>query len=247
MEVTQSKSLDDALTFIKSFEFHSSTEISAHPITSQLPAPVETKNTSQVSDHDQEDDTLIKDTWFAVFDTETTGTSSKDVVIQMCILMYDKNGTLQHTYNELWRMPDDVNMNPMAEATHHISKQTLEEKGIEAEHELKNLIHVFHTLLRHNIPLVAHNATFDNRLLKQTSEKNCIEWPFDASQFFCTQKSSRQFVKAKDKLGRIKAPSNIELYMHFEDMPPSGDLHDAFVDCTVTARGFMNGSRAGWW
>ena len=196
-------------------------------------------------DHNEHD--ILSDAWFAVFDTETTGTSSKDVVIQMCLLVYDKNGSLLHTYNEFWKLAADITINPMAEATHKISKQMLDEQGIDPEVEIVKTIYVFQTLLKRNISLVAHNASFDNRLLKQTAQKYNVDWPFDASNFFCTQKASRQHVQARDKLGKIKAPSNLELYMFFEHMPPEGDLHDAFVDCKVTATGFINGSRAGWW
>ena len=192
-------------------------------------------------------DDHLRNGWFAVFDTETTGTSGQDVVIQMCIVMYDVNGHVQYIYNQYWKMPDDTFMSPMAEATHHISKEMLENKGLDGNMEIEHTIRIFNTLIQHNIPLVAHNASFDNRLLKQTAQKNGKPWPFDTKDFFCTQRASRKHVNAKDKLGRTKAPSNVELYMYFEHDLPQGDLHDAFVDCCVTATGYMRGSQARWW
>jgi DNA polymerase III epsilon subunit-like protein len=207
----------------------------------------ETQNCASEEIYDQEEKQDLSNIWFAVFDTETTGISAADVVVQLCVLVYDLSGILLHTYNEYWKMPDGVTMNPRAEATHNISKQILQSQGLDGCTELAETIHIFETFLENNIPVVAHNAAFDNRLLKQTAQRHQMNWPFEASQFFCTQKASRNHVKAKDKVGRIKAPSNLELYVFFKKCQPKGNLHDALVDCEVTAVGFIGGSKAGWW
>lgn len=190
---------------------------------------------------------ILKNAWFAVFDTETTGNTRNDVVVQMCVLIYDKNETILQSYDKLWKIPTGVTMNPRALAVHNISEDRIQDEGVDASIEMAYIMRLFKSLMRFNILVVAHNTAFDNRLLKQTALVHGIEWKFDTCDFFCTQSRSRTHVKALDKRGRVKAPSNKELYYCFHSELPDEPLHDAFVDCKVTAAGFIGGARSGWW
>ena len=184
---------------------------------------------------------------FTIFDTETTGTSRNDVVIQLSVVVFDTAGTPIYVYNEYWNKPEGIRIDPRAEEVHKISESLLYSKSQNARSELLHVIGLFEKLKRNNIPIVAHNASFDFRMMKQTAEMQCINWPFERKDFFCTASASRQHVKALGKNDQIKMPTNVELYQFFRGEKPEGALHDALIDCKVTAVGYMGGRSRGWW
>ena len=189
----------------------------------------------------------LDDTYFVIFDTETTGISRKDVVIQMCYLICNKEGSTISTYNRYWKKPCGIHINPRAFDTHKIDASLLQKSGYDAKEELQCIIKTFCTLKEKNILIVAHNANFDNRMLNQTCESVGLLWPFSKEDFFCTMKAARDRVGALDKNGKIKAPSNLELYKFVTGKEPEGNLHDALVDCRVTSVGFLKGREYKWW
>ena len=138
-------------------------------------------------------------------------------------------------------------INPRASSIHKITEDTIHKHGKDTCTELTVVRDIMMDCKKQNIPIVAHNASFDSRLLIQTADAFQIYWPLERADFFCTQVAARPFVKALDKNGRIKAPSNIELFMFFSNTKPEGDLHDALVDCKVTSYGYCKGKQAGWW
>jgi len=202
---------------------------------------------NNVQTTDNEDKIIHDNANFVIFDTETTGISKNDVVIQMCYILHTEDGKVIDTYNRYWKKPDNIFINPRAQRTHRISKHILEQHGYDTRQELANIIKKFETFRQNNIKIIAHNVAFDNRLLSQTCIRHQIEWPFEKEDFFCTMKNARSYVNARDVNGNVKAPTNVELYKFVEGTNPDGNLHDAHVDCQVTSAGFLGGKRKGWW
>lgn len=184
---------------------------------------------------------------FAVFDTETSGNSKNDFVIQLAVVTYDKYGDMLDSYNKYWSLPLGSRINPMAQSVHNISHKMLQENGISPEKEFPYIFNLFSYFIKNGITLVAHNVSYDNRMLKQTAEYYNFTWPFSTEHFFCTQKASRVYVRALDKNGNVKAPKNTELYNFIKGKNPEGDLHNALVDCGITATGYLGGKKNGLW
>lgn len=190
-------------------------------------------------------DDLLR-TNFAVVDTETTGFSSRDVAIQTCVLLCDADGKEIYKYDEYWKTPQDVTINPRASAVHKISEDKLEEAGLDARTEIQWVHALLNQLASMSAKIIAHNAKFDARILRQTASSTDAEWRFDS--FFCTQAASRHLVSAKDKNGKVKAPSNKELYEHVTNTKIcESKLHDAYEDCKITAASYVIGKKLQWW
>ena len=189
----------------------------------------------------------IRTPLFAVFDTETSGNSKNDFVIQLAVVTYDKFGDTIDSYNKYWSLPPGSRINPISQSIHNISYKILQEKGISPEKEFPYILNLFSDFIKNGITLVAHNASYDNRMLKQTAEYYNFIWPFSTEHFFCTQKASRIYVRALDKNGNVKAPKNTELYKFITGNNPEGDLHNALVDCGITATGYLGGKKNGLW
>lgn len=183
-----------------------------------------------------------------IFDTETTGTGKQDVIVQFACILVRNDGTIQYTYNQLWKPPNDERMHPEAKHVHGISEEEIDARGREALEELKFVQTLFDACHKSGVKIVAHNSTFDVRMLLQTADSaNAVRFTLCPDEVFCTQRNSRGRVPVYDKLGRFKAPSNSELYVHFNHSPPQEVLHDALNDCKVTASNYLQGRKAEWW
>ena len=99
-----------------------------------------------------------------VFDTETTGGSSWDEICQIAAAEY-VDGALSRTL-ALYVRPT-CRVNPWAEAVHGLSDAFLREHGIAPEEAMRQ----FFDFLGKDALLVAHNATFDLRMLRMECAK----------------------------------------------------------------------------
>lgn len=168
---------------------------------------------------------------YAVLDTETSGVSRQDVVIQCAIAFYDSSGTEISHYNEYWKLPPNIEINPRAQEVHNITTDMLAEKGLDPEKEIAVISNLLTTLHNHKICIVAHNASFDARLLSQTAVACGVRWNFDSCNLFCTMKAARSHIGLLNASGRPKMPSNSECYQFLFECEPNtvGDLHDALT------------------
>lgn len=187
------------------------------------------------------------DTKFACFDTETTGISKEDVVIQFAIGFYDNNGILLKYHCNLWNLPEDIPINKRAYETHKIDRERINKEGVNTQEELLLFQNMCKELKKRNLKIIAHNSSFDYRLIKQTALRYNIDFILEKDDFFCTMINSKYILKLKNKIGHIKNPSNKELYMYLMNQEPTEDLHDAFEDVKVTAKSYFAGLQQKIW
>lgn len=168
---------------------------------------------------------------YAVVDTETSGLTKKDVVIQCAIGFYDSNGKESFVYNKYWTLPPGLAIDKRAEDVHKITHEFIESNGLDAGKELIAILAVLKRLRASDIRIVAHNAAFDARLLKQTAAAhNVEEWDLDVKDLYCTMAASKFKMNLVGASGRIKAPSNLECFRHLcGDGIDVENLHDALT------------------
>jgi DNA polymerase III epsilon subunit-like protein len=163
----------------------------------------------------------------AFLDTETTGTRRFSEVIEICIV--DEYG--QTLFRSLVNPTTEIE--PMASAVHGLSRR-----------DVKNAprypaIHEEVMSYLHNRIVIAYNASFDIRLLKQTAD--CYELAFPALHIGCLMhayaKYREEYVEHSNGQRRCKT-HRLEAAMVYErlDMPP---LHRAERDAQCVHRLFQ--------
>ena len=99
-----------------------------------------------------------------VFDTETTGISNADEIVQIAAAEY-VDGKRTRTLN-LYVVPT-CEIDPGAEAVHHLSREFLEAHGVKPTDALAQ----FFEFLGNGVLLVGHNIHFDFRMLQNECRK----------------------------------------------------------------------------
>ena len=99
-----------------------------------------------------------------VFDTETTGCTAYDEICQIAAAEYE-HGALSRTFARY--ICPTCEMNPFAEMVHGLSLDFLHEHGLEPEEAMRQ----FFEFVGDDVLLVAHNATFDMRMVRQECRK----------------------------------------------------------------------------
>lgn len=191
-----------------------------------------------------------------VFDTETTGISRWDVAIQIAF----SDG--QKECMEYVKLPRGVYISRTAASVHGISNDTLKRKAVDAQVALSGFFAACETVIGSKGVLVAHNVSFDRRLVEQTAAKHgvCLPaWWSEDSNFFCTMAASAPFSDLVTRGGKRKNFKNIELYDYFVSSRAVGDsnelnkppediqLHDALNDVRVTLYNYREGELRGMW
>ena len=99
-----------------------------------------------------------------VFDTETTGCTSYDEICQIAAVEY-VCGARARTFARY--ICPTCEMNPFAEMVHGLSMDFLSEHGLAPEEAMRE----FFAFVGEDVLLVAHNATFDMRMVRQECRK----------------------------------------------------------------------------
>ena len=99
-----------------------------------------------------------------VFDTETTGCTTYDEICQIAAAEY-VHGARSRTFARY--ICPTCEMNPFAEMVHGLSLDFLHEHGLEPEEAMRQ----FFEFVGDDVLLVAHNATFDMRMVRQECRK----------------------------------------------------------------------------
>ena len=187
---------------------------------------------------------------FAVLDTETTGLSGMDVVLQCALALFDREGRMIQAYDRIWNLPSDVCITTRAYRVHKIGYKRIRAVGMRTEPQLRIVLKQLRRLRERKVPIIAHNSAFDVRMLRQTANKHGInDWNIEKRDVYCTMLGAKPYTNyVSKKTGKPKAPSNTELYKHlFKRAPEFGPLHDALVDVKVTAASYVGGRDRGWW
>lgn len=185
-----------------------------------------------------------------VFDTETTGLAGS--VIQLAYSLWEEDSSCKEggkvVEEKCWYLKTEEVIQPSAKAVHGIDSSVLEEKGEDPRRVLSDFADVIRREKeRDNVRFVAHNASFDVGRLEHTLRVLDLSFPLlRKGEVFCTMQHLRSKIGAKNRLGRLKNPSNEETFHRLFGHPPPFSLHDALNDVKVTLLSYLEAERRGW-
>ena len=186
-----------------------------------------------------------------VFDTETTGLPEENnvsilytfrwpYIVQLSFIYYDSeiNDIIEY-YDNVIKLPENITIPEDSINIHGITNEAMREKGISIRTALKK----FNDILKDCDIVVAHNISFDKRMIMVECIRNKISQYFTRGQNkkfeFCTMKNSKNICKIKmvNYKGEeyFKSPKLSELYTFiFKEEPRN--LHNSFVDVLLCLR-----------
>ncbi|OFX57988.1 MAG: DNA polymerase III subunit epsilon [Bacteroidetes bacterium GWA2_30_7] len=186
---------------------------------------------------------------YLFFDTETTGLPKNykapvsDLnnwprLVQLAYLYYDKNGN-KISGGDYIIKPEGFTIPKDASRIHGISTERALEEG---EILSKVLLH-FHELINEAETLVAHNMSFDEKIVGAEFLRAEMENLIPSKTKICTMHSTTNFCKLHGPYG-YKWPKLSELHYklfntHFDE------AHNASVDINATAKCFWELRRIG--
>ena len=179
---------------------------------------------------------------YLFFDTETNGLprSWKSPVtdldnwprlVQLAYLEYDANGKLLVEGSHIIR-PVGFIIPKDASDIHKITH----ERALKEGEELSSVLLLFHQLLERAECLVAHNMSFDEKIVGAELLRNRMKNVVANKQKICTMQSTTDFCAIKGSYG-YKWPKLSELHRKLFGYDFS-DAHDASVDIKATAKCF---------
>ena len=193
-----------------------------------------------------------------VFDTETTGLPERGAsindkskwpyIIQLSYILYDMSNNSALIKNNYIKINESVIISPDSFNIHHISREILDERGINIVPALRE----FNECFKRCDVVVGHNISFDKRLIFVECFRHNIKQYFTqfidnkqiAKPEFCTMKNTTQFCKLErlSKTNQIysKHPKLSELYsLLFPEEPLPADLHNSLIDVAMTLRCYL--------
>lgn len=156
------------------------------------------------------------------FDTETTGNTENDFLIQIGYKIYPSSGgTGNETFTGLYKPP--IKIPPEASAVHHISNKMVTDKASFSESgDLPKIKELFENK---DSVVVAHNAPFDLMILKK-------EGIFPAN-FICTLRVARH-LDPEEKIEKY----NLQYLRYLLEIEIDATAHDALGDVCVLEKLF---------
>ena len=186
-----------------------------------------------------------------VFDTETTGVSLRAVVLQLAYVIYDTQGLVLQSYSELLKLPSRCTVTKIATQVHGFTTKDCKERGRCPLNTLKDFAVLLNAASKQNIPVIAHNVAFDQRMLQQTAQIHGLSKLYSdllpRVPFLCLYKLSRKYSTHRTASGQRKGFKNPELFAYLYGEEPSLPLHDALHDVLVTGANYQGGVERGWW
>ncbi|MDP3988773.1 MAG: 3'-5' exonuclease [bacterium] len=186
---------------------------------------------------------------YLFFDTETTGLPLSwkapvtDLpnwprVVQLAWALYDGEGVLLDSKDRIIK-PDGFEIPVGASNIHGISTERALEEGISRIEALGE----FQAALASASHMVAHNMSFDQKVLGAEFLRSDMENVLEAKQAICTKDISTEYCALPGNYG-YKWPKLSELHQKLfgEDIL---DAHNAMVDVNATARCFWELKKRG--
>lgn len=179
---------------------------------------------------------------YLFFDTETTGLPKNykapvtDLnnwprMIQIAWLLCDENGNqIEKSSNII--TPEGFEIPIAASNVHGIST----EKALEEGRNLKTVLFEFNNLIEETDHIVAHNISFDEKIVGAEFLRNKINTSFNDKTKICTMKSSTDFCQIQGYYG-YKWPTLSELHIKLFGEDFEG-AHDALADIIATEKSF---------
>ena len=186
-----------------------------------------------------------------VFDTETTGLPEENnvsiletfrwpYIVQLSFIYYNSdNNSVIKVYDNIIKLPEDINIPEISTNIHGITNEMMREKGI----SIRKALNEFNNALKDCDVVIGHNISFDKRMVMVECIRNKISQYFtkgiNKKPEYCTMKNSRELCKIK-KIGKngeeyFKSPKLCELYEFLFDEIPK-NLHNSFVDVLICLR-----------
>lgn len=172
------------------------------------------------------------------YDTETTGlpdwkspseSDSQPHIVQLAAILADSDTREVIDHLNLIVRPDGWVIPDETIAVHGITNEMAAEQGVSEVEALEAFLNLWGGCLR-----VAHNKTFDQRIIRIATKRYCDEEAIEAwankDNHECTMSMSKPILKLGTR-GRYgyKAPKLSEAYEHFTGSPLEG-AHNAMID-----------------
>lgn len=186
---------------------------------------------------------------YLFFDTETTGLPGNwkapvtDLnnwprLVQLAYLYYDKNGN-KISHGDFIIKPEGFTIPPDASRIHGIST----EKALEEGKALLTVLQEFQALVSETEYLVAHNISFDEKIIGAEFLRNRMPDILASKRKICTMQGTTNFCKIDGPYG-YKWPKLSEL--HYKLFKTGfEEAHNAAVDISATAKCFWELKRIG--
>jgi DNA polymerase-3 subunit epsilon len=187
---------------------------------------------------------------YLFFDTETTGlpkifnapiskSENWPRLVQLAYIIYDASGNKLKSNNYIIK-PVGYDIPIESSSVHGISNNYALANGF----LIKNVLEEFINDLNDISLIVAHNMSFDKKIIESELYRNGFNFNFKEEKLFCTMVSSVDFCKIKNHFGYFKWPKLEEL--HFKLFNDNFEnAHDAFTDVTITAKCFWELKKLG--
>jgi DNA polymerase III epsilon subunit-like protein len=189
-----------------------------------------------------------------VFDTETTNLIPKKgvrdldelktkypYIVQFSFFLYniDTHSVIE-MFDEIIKIPENVEISPKSEEIHGISKEMCMTKGVSIVSALKK----FSSFVDRSSIIVAHNLEFDENMVQVESLRNNIyslHQRKPSTLYYCTMLNSIDVCNI-EKVNRYgpykKFPRLEELYYYYFKKKPKS-LHDSKIDVYACVRCFF--------
>ena len=179
---------------------------------------------------------------YLFFDTETTGLplnwrapvsdlSNWPRLVQLAFLQFDNSGN-KISGGDFIIKPDGFTIPAGASQIHGISTEKAMQEGV----NLKDVLHEFQLIIDQANVLVAHNMSFDEKIVGAEFLRVGMHNPVPAKNKICTMQSTTDFCAISGPYGN-KWPKLSEL--HYKLFKTGfEEAHNAAVDINATARCF---------
>jgi len=179
---------------------------------------------------------------YLFFDTETTGLPKNwkapvtDLnnwprMIQVAWILCDSEGK-RISEKEYIIKPENFTIPKAASNVHGITTEKAIKEGVDLEPVLKE----FNELVAQSNYIVAHNISFDEKIIGAELLRKSVESDFDKKPKLCTMQASTNYCKIPGQYG-FKWPKLSELHIKLFGVDFEG-AHDAFADIDATEKCF---------